>query len=150
MMESFAEWGYLGLFLASFLAATIIPLGSEIVLSILIANNYDMTLSLFIASVGNWLGGLSSYGIGRLGNWTIIERYFRVSKKKIKSLKIKIDNWGSILAFFCWLPIFGDPIAIGLGFFRTNLLMVSFWMFLGKLIRYIIWVVITYWAISVF
>tara|TARA_B100001093_G_scaffold473975_1_gene498290 strand:- start:599 stop:1048 length:450 start_codon:yes stop_codon:yes gene_type:complete len=149
-MESFAEWGYLGLFLASFLAATIIPLGSEIVLSILIANNYDMTLSLLIASVGNWLGGLSSYGIGRLGNWTIIERYFRVSKKKIKSLKIKIDNWGSILAFFCWLPIFGDPIAIGLGFFRTNLLMVSFWMFLGKLIRYIIWAVITYWAISVF
>tara|TARA_B100001175_G_scaffold200190_1_gene170013 strand:- start:978 stop:1427 length:450 start_codon:yes stop_codon:yes gene_type:complete len=149
-MESFAEWGYLGLFLASFLAATIIPLGSEIVLSILIANNYDITLSLFIASVGNWLGGLSSYGIGRLGNWTIIERYFRVSKKKIKSLKIKIDNWGSILAFFCWLPIFGDPIAIGLGFFRTNLLMVSLWMFLGKLIRYIIWVVITYWTISVF
>ena len=149
-MESFAEWGYLGLFLASFLAATIIPLGSEIVLSILIANNYDITLSLFIASVGNWLGGLSSYGIGRLGNWTIIERYFRVSKKKIKSLKIKIDNWGSILAFFCWLPIFGDPIAIGLGFFRTNLLMVSFWMFLGKLTRYIIWAVITYWAISVF
>ena len=91
-MESFAEWGYLGLFQASFLAATVIPLGSEIVLSILIANNYDITLSLFIASVGNWLGGLSSYGIGRLGNWTIIERYFRVSKKKIKSLKIKIDN----------------------------------------------------------
>ena len=149
-MESFAEWGYLGLFLASFLAATIIPLGSEIVLSILIANNYDITLSLFIASVGNWLGGLSSYGIGRLGNWTIIERYFRVSKKKIKSLKIKIDNWGSILAFFCWLPIFGDPIAIGLGFFRTNLLMVSLWMFLGKLIRYIIWAVITYWTISIF
>tara|TARA_B100001057_G_scaffold106405_1_gene104044 strand:- start:5609 stop:6058 length:450 start_codon:yes stop_codon:yes gene_type:complete len=149
-MESFAEWGYLGLFLASFLAATVIPLGSEIVLSILIANNYDITLSLFIASVGNWLGGLSSYGIGRLGNWTIIERYFRVSKKKIKRLKIKIDNWGSILAFFCWLPVFGDPIAIGLGFFRTNLLMVSFWMLLGKLIRYIIWAVITYWTISVF
>ena len=149
-MESFAEWGYLGLFLASFLAATIIPLGSEIVLSILIANNYDITLSLFIASVGNWLGGLSSYVIGRLGNWAIIERYFGVTKKKIKSLKIKIDNWGSILAFFCWLPIFGDPIAIGLGFFRTNLLMVSLWMFLGKLIRYIIWVVITYWTISVF
>jgi len=149
-MESFAEWGYLGLFLASFLAATVIPLGSEIVLSILIANNYDITLSLFIASVGNWLGGLSSYGIGRLGNWTIIERYFRVSKKKIKRLKIKIDNWGSMLAFFCWLPVFGDPIAIGLGFFRTNLLMVSFWMLLGKLIRYIIWAVITYWTISVF
>ena len=149
-MESFAEWGYVGLFLASFLAATIIPLGSEIVLSILIANNYDITLSLFVASVGNWTGGLSSYGIGRIGNWNFIERYFKISRQKIESLKIKIDDWGSLLAFFCWLPIIGDPIAISLGFFRTNFFMVSFWMFIGKLIRYVIWAMITYWTISVF
>ena len=149
-MESFAEWGYVGLFLASFLAATIIPLGSEIVLSIMIASNYDLTLSLFIASVGNWTGGLSSYGIGRIGNWNFIERYFKISKQKIESLKIKIDGWGSLLAFFCWLPIIGDPIAISLGFFRTNFFMVSFWMFIGKLIRYVIWAMITYWTISVF
>ena len=43
-MEFLAEWGYIGLFLASFLAATIIPLSSEIVLSVLIANNYDLSL----------------------------------------------------------------------------------------------------------
>ena len=59
-MESLAEWGYVGLFIASFLAATLIPLSSEIVLSILIANNYDLTLSLVVASAGNWIGGLSS------------------------------------------------------------------------------------------
>tara|TARA_Y100000768_G_C23515426_1_gene467916 strand:- start:58 stop:507 length:450 start_codon:yes stop_codon:yes gene_type:complete len=149
-MESFAEWGYIGLFLASFLAATIIPLGSELVLSMLIANNYDLTISLFIASIGNWAGGLSSYGIGRLGNWNFIERYFKISKQKIESLKIQIDDWGSLLAFFCWLPIIGDPIAISLGFFRTNFFMVSFWMFIGKLIRYLIWAMITYWTISFF
>jgi|TARA_Y100000994_G_C15480365_1_gene355058 membrane protein YqaA with SNARE-associated domain len=149
-MESFAEWGYVGLFLASFLAATIIPLGSEIVLSIMIASNYDLTLSLFIASVGNWTGGLSSYGIGRIGNWNFIERYFKISRQKIESLKIKIDDWGSLLAFFCWLPIIGDPIAISLGFFRTNFIKVSFWMFMGKLIRYLIWAMITYWTISIF
>ena len=77
-MESLAEWGYIGLFIASFLAATLIPLSSEIVLSILIANNYDLTLSLVVASAGNWIGGLSSYAIGRLGNWSLIEKYFRV------------------------------------------------------------------------
>ena len=43
-MESLVEWGYFGLFIASFLAATVIPLSSEIILSILIANNYDLTL----------------------------------------------------------------------------------------------------------
>ena len=133
-MESFAEWGYLGLFLASFLAATIIPLGSEIVLSILIANNYDLSLSLFVASVGNWTGGLSSYGIGRLGNWNFIERYFKVSKQKIESLKSRIDGWGSLLAFFCWLPIIGDPIAIGLGFFELTFLWLVFGCFSENLL----------------
>jgi len=79
-MEALAEWGYIGLFIASFLAATIIPLSSEIVLSILIANNYDLSLSLVVASLGNWFGGLSSYAIGRLGNWNFIEKYFRIKK----------------------------------------------------------------------
>jgi len=149
-MESFAEWGYVGLFIASFLAATLIPLSSEIVLSVLIANNYDLSISLFVASFGNWIGGLSSYGIGRLGKWNIIEKYFRVKKEKIHEWKDKIDNWGSPLAFFCWLPIIGDPIAISLGFFRTNFFLTSIWMFIGKLFRYLVWTLLTYWGISLF
>ncbi|MFQ3351245.1 MAG: membrane protein YqaA with SNARE-associated domain [Candidatus Marivariicella framensis] len=149
-MESFVEWGYLGLFIASFLAATVIPLSSEIVLSILIANNYDLTLSLFVASLGSWMGGLSSYGLGRLGKWNIIEKYFKVKKEKITNWKNYIDNWGSTLAFLCWLPIIGDPIAVGLGFFRTHFYLVSLWMFVGKALRYIVWALITYWGLSLF
>ncbi|MDG2372023.1 MAG: hypothetical protein P8L83_05370 [Flavobacteriaceae bacterium] len=149
-MESFAEWGYIGLFFASFLAATFIPLSSEIVLSILIANNYDLTISLFVASFGNWIGGISSYGLGRLGKWNIIEKYFRLKKEKIHKWKGYIDNWGSSLAFFCWLPIIGDPIAIGLGFFRTNFFLVSVWMFIGKIVRYLVWAFLTFWGISLF
>ena len=67
-MENLAEWGYVGLFIASFLAATIIPFSSEVVLSILLAKNYDLSTSLFVASIGNWIGGLSSYLIGRIGS----------------------------------------------------------------------------------
>ena len=59
-MESFVEWGYLGLFLSSFLGATIIPLSSEIVLSLLLTQGFDINLSIIIATIGNWLGGLSS------------------------------------------------------------------------------------------
>ncbi|MGB1831624.1 MAG: hypothetical protein ACPHIT_05435, partial [Flavobacteriaceae bacterium] len=72
-MEYYLEWGYLGLFLASFLAATVLPLSSEIVLSFLLANEYDFLSCLTIATLGNWLGGLSSYGLGFLANWKIIE-----------------------------------------------------------------------------
>ena len=147
-MESFVEWGYIGLFVASFLAATIIPLSSEVVLTILIANNYDFTFSLLIASIGNWLGGMSSYGIGRLGNWRLIEKYLKVKMEVIKSWKLKIDKFGSVLAFLSWLPIIGDPIAIGLGFFRTNFFLVSIWMFIGKAFRYFIWALISFLGIS--
>ena len=148
-MEIFVEWGYLGLFIASFLGATIIPFSSELVLSLLIIKGYDFNLSLLVATTGNWLGGLSSYFLGRLGKWSTLEKYFRLKKEKIVKFKTNIDKWGSLLAFFCWLPIIGDPIAVGLGFFRTNYLLVALWMFMGKLIRYIVWAFVTYWGVSI-
>ena len=79
-MEHYVEWGYLGLFVSSFLAATIIPLSSEIVLSILLANDYNFITSLSVATLGNWLGGLSSYALGHLGNWNFISRYFGIEQ----------------------------------------------------------------------
>ena len=148
-METFVEWGYLGLFIASFLGATIIPFSSELVLSLLIIKGYDFNLSLLVATTGNWLGGLSSYFLGRLGKWSTLEKYFRLKKEKIVKFKTNIDKWGSLLAFFCWLPIIGDPIAVGLGFFRTNYLLVALWMLMGKLIRYIVWAFVTYWGVSI-
>ena len=148
-MEAFVEWGYLGLFIASFLGATVVPFSSELVFSLLIINGYDINLSLLIATTGNWLGGLSSYFLGRLGKWSTLEKYFRVKKEKIVKFKTIIDKWGSLLAFFCWLPIIGDPIAVSLGFFRTNYILVAIWMFIGKVIRYIVWALVTYWGVSI-
>jgi|TARA_B100000768_G_scaffold165541_1_gene168193 membrane protein YqaA with SNARE-associated domain len=148
-LEGFVEWGYLGLFIASFLGATIIPFSSEVVFSLLIINGYDIKVSLLVATIGNWLGGLSSYFLGRLGKWETLEKYFKLKKEKIYKFKTKIDKWGSLLAFFCWLPIIGDPIAVSLGFFRTNYILVAIWMFIGKILRYLIWALITYWGASI-
>ena len=147
-MEGFVEWGYLGLFIASFLGATVIPFSSELVFSLLIIKGYDFNLSLLVATTGNWLGGLSSYFLGRLGKWSTLEKYFKLKKEKIVKFKTDIDKWGSLLAFFCWLPVIGDPIAVGLGFFRTNYILVAIWMFIGKFIRYILWALVTYWGVS--
>jgi membrane protein YqaA with SNARE-associated domain len=132
------------------LGATIIPLSSEIVLSILISKGYDLKVSIIIAAFGNWLGGLSSYFLGTLGKWDFVEKYFKIGKEKIIGFKTKIDKWGSVYAFFCCLPFIGDPLAVSLGFFRTNLLKVSVWMFFGKLVKYILWAILTIWGISIF
>tara|TARA_B100000767_G_scaffold171994_1_gene160939 strand:- start:427 stop:876 length:450 start_codon:yes stop_codon:yes gene_type:complete len=149
-MESFVEFGFFGLFLASFLGATVIPFSSELVLSLLLAKGFDINISIIVATLGNWLGGLSSYFLGSLGKWDFIEKYFRIKKEKIIRFKKKIDRWGSTYAFLCCLPFIGDPIAVSLGFFKTNFVKVSIWMFIGKLVKYIIWAFITYWGISIF
>jgi membrane protein YqaA with SNARE-associated domain len=149
-MESFVEFGFFGLFLASFLGATVIPFSSELVLSLLLAKGFDINISIIVATLGNWLGGLSSYFLGSLGKWDFIEKYFRIKKEKIIRFKKKIDKWGSAYAFLCCLPIIGDPIAVSLGFFKTNFVKVSIWMLIGKLVKYILWAFITYWGISIF
>ena len=148
-MDFLTEWGLFGLFISSFLSATVIPFSSEFVLSFMILNGFDIYLTILIATIGNWLGGLSSYLIGRLGKWTIIEKYFGVDKNKVFNFKLKVDRWGSVLAFFSWLPIIGDVISVSLGFFRTNFILVSIWMLLGKVLRYIIWGSMTYWSLSI-
>lgn len=149
-MESFVELGLLGLFIASFLSATILPMNSEIVLTILLVNNYPLHTSLFIATLGNWLGGMTNYGLGYLGKLKLLERFLGVKRKKVEKIKIKIDRLGSFLAFFCWMPIIGDLFAVGLGFFKISFLRVSIWMLFGKAIRYIVWTALTYWGISFF
>jgi|TARA_B100001094_G_scaffold234534_1_gene229490 membrane protein YqaA with SNARE-associated domain len=149
-MEYYVELGYLGLFIASFLAATVIPFSSEIVLSVLIANDYDFITCLSFASIGNWLGGISSYALGYIGNWKTLERYFGVKKSKVRFIKKYVDRWDSPLAFLCWLPLLGDIFAVGLGFFRVRFTYVAMWMLIGKILRYTIWGVLTLWGISLF
>ena len=75
-MEYFQELGYLGLFLSSFLSATLIPLSPEIVLSFLIVM-INLPLSIFVATMGNWFGNILTYSIGRVG---IGEKLKNISK----------------------------------------------------------------------
>ena len=144
-MESFAEWGYPGLFFASFLAATIIPfLSSEALLSLMIVNQYNLGSVLLVATIGNWFGGLSCFYLGWLGNWSLIEKHLKIKTVTLERLKPKVDRWGAPLAFFCWVPVIGDPLAVGLGLFKTNPISVALWILIGKGIRYLVWAYITF------
>ncbi|NDV70440.1 YqaA family protein [Dysgonomonas sp. 25] len=138
MLDGFVEYGYIGLFLASFLAATILPFGSEFVFVTLIALGLDPWICTIVASVGNWLGGMTNYYLGKLGKTQWIEKYLKVKKEKIE----KIQNWlqgkGAGMAFFSFLPAVGDIIAIALGYIRANVYIVNITMFLGKFARYVL------------
>lgn len=132
----FLSLGYWGLFLMSFLAATIIPMGSEGFLAAMLLNDFDPSLLLISASTGNILGGMSSYALGYLGNWTIIEKYLKTKKETVLKYEKKIERYGVLIAFFTWLPFIGDILAIGLGFFRVSIPKTILFMSLGKALRY--------------
>lgn len=142
MIEWF-EYGYFGLFVASFLAATIIPFSSEALLSLLIYSDYNIYYCIVIATIGNTVGGMSSFYLGYIGKWQWLEKYFGIKKEKIDRLHQKMKFKGSLMAFLTWLPIVGDLIAVLLGVLRVNTKYVVIFMFLGKLARYIVWAYLT-------
>lgn len=142
------ELGYLGLFLASFLAATIIPFSSEFVLSGILVGGGDAVISLVTATFGNWLGGLTSYWIGWIGKFEWIEKYLRIPREKLEKWHHKIKGKEWWIALFCWLPGIGDIIAVVLGLLKSNFWFAAIGMFVGKALRYLIWGFLTLEVLS--
>jgi membrane protein YqaA with SNARE-associated domain len=137
-MEAWVEWGYLGLFLASFLAATILPFSSEVVMALMLAGPFTKTGILLSATAGNWLGGITSYFLGYLARWNWIEKYLRTKQEDVYKFRLRIERYGSLIAFFCWLPFIGDLLAVALGVFRIQPARVFTWMLVGKFLRYLL------------
>jgi membrane protein YqaA with SNARE-associated domain len=138
-MDSLFWLGYPGLFVASFLAATILPFSSEAILSAMLIAGYDLVDCLLIATAGNWLGGLTNYWIGYFVKWEWLEKYFRVSEASVYKQKHRVDKYKSFLAFFTFVPFVGDLLAIALGVFRTPFIPVALYMLIGKAARYVVW-----------
>ena len=139
------ELGYLGLFITCFLAATILPIASEVFLITMLAEKYDPLSSLLIASTGNTLGSYLNFGIGYIGNPEWLKK-LRVKQKTIESWKASIQKYGVWLALLSWLPIVGDIIGIALGFFRANIFWSFIFMAIGKFIRYLVVILVyLYW-----
>lgn len=134
------EWGYAGMFLAAFLAGTVVPFSSEVVLAALVhpSTGLSPVICIISASAGNFLGSLTCYWLGHLGKMEWLEKYFHMKREKIEKMQDYLHNRSAFMAFFAFAPIVGSIIAVALGFLRANIWLVSISMFLGKLIRYII------------
>jgi len=138
MLDGLVEYGYVGLFIASFLAATILPFGSEFVFVTLIALGLDPWTCTIVATVGNWLGGMTNYYLGRLGKIEWIEKYLKIKREKIDKIQRWLEGKGAAMAFFSFLPAIGDIIAVALGYMRANVYVVNISMLSGKFLRYVL------------
>ena len=128
----------MGLFISDLLAGSIIPFSSEIVMVALVKVGLSPALCVLSATLGNTLGGMTCYYMGRLGRIDWIEKYFKVKKEKVDKMVNFLQGKGAMMAFFAFLPAIGEVIAIALGFMRSNTWITVGSMFLGKLIRYIL------------
>ena len=133
----FFEPGFLGLFVFSFLSATLLPLSSEGVLFFMLAAGFDPIICIGVASVGNILGGTTNFFIGRIGNPMWFAR-LKIKEASILRFESRTKQYGFWLALLSWLPIIGDPLILALGFFRAPFLPVLLCMSLGKIIRYFV------------
>lgn len=135
-LESLGLWG---LFLGAFLAATIVPFSSDaLYLAVLIATKDPLGCFLY-GTIGNWLGGITTYWIGWLGRWEWIERWFKVKHETLEKQKVKIDKYGVWMALLSWAPIIGDVIVIALGFYKTRPLWTIILLLVGKAARFVVW-----------
>lgn len=145
-MESLLEYGYIGLFIGSFLAATVFPFSSDVLVVGMLVAGGEPVMTVAVATLGNWLGGLTSYWVGWLGKTEWLERWFRVKHETIVKHKERVERWGAWLALLTWLPFVGDVFAIVLGFYKARFVPSAIWMLVGKGGRFIVWALIYFYA----
>lgn len=132
------DWGYWGIFIACMLAGSIVPFTSEVIVVTLVELGLNPVLCLLFATLGNTVGGMSCYYMGYLGRIDWIEKYLKVKKARVDKMQQFLQGKGALMAFFSFLPVLGEVIAITLGFMRSNVWLTVSSMFAGKLIRYIL------------
>jgi membrane protein YqaA with SNARE-associated domain len=143
-MELLIEYGYIGVFIASFLAATILPFSSEVVLTGVLLGGAAYWPCMIAASTGNFLGGMTCYWLGMVGKIEWIKKYLRLDISKLERVQQKIRDKGAWMGFFVFVPGIGDFIAVALGFMRANVWIVALSMLIGKSLRYWVWMELVY------
>jgi membrane protein YqaA with SNARE-associated domain len=135
---------YVGLFAASFLAATVFPFQSELVLlGLLLGGDHPWPALLAVATVGNVLGSVVNWGLGRFLLHFRDRRWFPVKPQAYARVERWYRRYGVWSLLFAWLPVVGDPLTVVAGALRANLALFVALVTVGKLGRYAVLVAAT-------
>jgi membrane protein YqaA with SNARE-associated domain len=124
-----------GLFISAFISSTIAPGGSEAVLAYMVAEgSYKIEQLVMIATIGNTLGAMTTWGLGLLAAKKIPAATL-LSEKKQKALDV-VRRRGVWALFFSWLPLVGDALCFAGGWLKLPLMPACLIILLGKFARY--------------
>ena len=136
LFDLLTSYGLWGMFIAAFLAGSILPFSSEAVMVALLAVGISLCLLLLSSSVGNSLGGITCYYIGRLTTPERVQQFFHIKPQHMERAHRLVSRWGALMGFFCWVPILGDAILVTLGIMHSNAFVTNLMMILGRTLRY--------------
>ncbi|BBP42342.1 YqaA family protein [Thiosulfativibrio zosterae] len=127
---------YLGLMVIALLAATLLPLGSEAFLLTLAAQGYDIWALWFWATLGNSLGSIINYGLGRYLLHYQDKRWFPIRPPTLNKAQMHFQRYGQWSILFAWLPIIGDALTLVAGILKMHFGLFVVLVILGKGLRY--------------
>ena len=128
--ETFSLWS---LFFSAFLSSTLLPGSSEALLITYLSQEFDPVSLLIVATIGNTIGGVSSWLIG----YWLIYKYPKSIPEKLTPKSIeRLRHWGWPVLLLSWVPIIGDPLCLAAGWLKLNFYWSVLAIAVGKLIRY--------------
>ena len=138
VIAALIAYGLPGMFIAAFLAGSVFPFSSEVVMLALLGAGVDPMGLLVSGTLGNTLGSLFNYHVGKLGKEEWIERFTKVSPEKLERGKRYVRRYGAWAGLLAWIPLLGSVITVALGCLRVNAVAAMSTIFVGKLIRYLL------------
>ena len=142
------EVTYLTLFLVAFLAATILPLSSEVVLAGLSSTSGEKILLLVVASFGNVLGSSFNWVLGKYARNLETKKWFPFSTNQLLKASFWFTKYGKWSLLFAWLPIIGDPLTFIAGVARLRFVPFLILVTIGKVSRYILIIIGVDWIVN--
>jgi len=136
MHETLAAYGYPALFALSFLASTLVPLGSEWLLIAMLIQRHDPLATVMVATIGNYLGACTSYFIGIYGGDFLVKKVLRIGDAERSRAVRFFGKYGSWSLLLSWLPFIGDPLCLAGGVLNVPFCRFSILVASGKAIRY--------------
>ena len=143
-LDSFiVNYGYLNLFVLSFLASTVLPLGAEPLLVVLIYKGFNPVTVIIVATLGNYFGSCTTYYLGLKGR-SVLEKYLSPSPKQLEKSEKLFKRYGVYTLLFTWIPGMGDAITMVAGLMQLSFISFSILVFLGKFGRYFAFAYLTF------
>lgn len=127
---------YVSLFAWSFLAATLVPVGSELALIVLVRQGYPLPSLVLVATIGNYLGACTTYWLARAAAGALKTEGRSPSRRTERAMSW-LNTYGSPALLLSWVPIIGDAIVAVAGAAHVRFGPFSTWTIAGKLARYI-------------